>query len=276
MKENKTQKIGNEVAMIEMGAMLFQNLENLNMYKNGIFEMANYKSEDSGLPHDIWFDELGVERKGTHHTPRVKISLPSKNLIPVSIESKPKILLKGTQLRKAEREAKEKEMKLMFDFISKNHNLILQHWNGKITTATLFARFRGSNIEEEYLTEMAAVKGGFMSIKLAAWGREGNYPHFHFYKGVAPDDGIPNGGEGGGCILIKKERYFIHGTHQDTMNRDEIEALIKFLNSTHPSLGVSIWRYIITLWNDNNPNSVQVGLDTPIPPYYHNMPSVRQ
>lgn len=49
--------------------------------------------------------------------------------------------------------------------------------------------------------EMAAVKGGFMSIKLSVWCDEGKYLHFHFYHGVGPDQGVPNKGHGGGCIL---------------------------------------------------------------------------
>ena len=130
------------------------------------------------------------------------------------------------------------------------------------------------HVDVAYL-EMAAVGGGFMSIKLAVWGNEGNYPHFHFYKGVKPNAGIPNKGKGGGCILFKEAKYFLHGTHKDTMNRNEIEALIEFLKSTH-EIGITVWKYMIFLWNDNNPNSIQVDPDTEIPEYYSNMPNIKK
>ena len=43
---------------------------------------------------------------------------------------------------------------------------------------------------DDYFSEMVTVKGGFMSIKIAIYGSEGRYPHFHFYKGIAPEQGI--------------------------------------------------------------------------------------
>lgn len=124
--------------------------------------------------------------------------------------------------------------------------------------------------------EMVAVKGGFMSIKLSVWGDEGKYPHFHFYHGVSPNQDIPNKGHGGGCILIKEAKYFIHGSHHDTMNRKEIEGLIKFLKSKHPTYGVTIWEFIIDTWNENSKDQTQVSLDAPIPLYTHNMPSIKE
>lgn len=124
--------------------------------------------------------------------------------------------------------------------------------------------------------EMVAVKGGFMSIKLSVWGDEGKYPYFHFYHGVSPNQGIPNKGRGGGCILIKEAKYFIHGSHRDTMEKKEIEGLIKFLKSKHPIYSISIWKVIIDTWNENNRDQPQVSLDAPIPPYKHNMPSIKE
>jgi len=121
--------------------------------------------------------------------------------------------------------------------------------------------------------EMATVAGGFDSIKLAIWGREGNYPHFHFYRGLDPNEGIPSKGKGGGCILFEEEKYFLHGSHKDSMDTREIRSLINFLNSKN-ELGHTVWKYMIYLWNTNNPQVVQVDLNTPIPEYYHNMPNV--
>jgi hypothetical protein len=121
--------------------------------------------------------------------------------------------------------------------------------------------------------EMAAVGGGFNNIKLAIFGNESNYPHFHFYR-VNDTDGIPKNGYGGGCIMIREPKYFIHGNHKEKLKRKEPEALIEFLNSHHPKLKISIWSYIIILWNDNNPK-FEIKDDIKIPEYYLGMLNYR-
>ena len=108
-------------------------MENLNNLKD-LYVMANFDIKDSGLPYNIWFDEAQHFRKGKHNTPRVKVQV-NDNLIPVSISTKPKILLKGSSLSEAEKEFHGKNE--IFEFISKNYGLIISHWNGEITTKTL-------------------------------------------------------------------------------------------------------------------------------------------
>jgi hypothetical protein len=143
---NNLEKVGYESFFIENNAMILGILENINMYTNGIFEMANYQTEESGLPYEIWFDDVGKNRIPSHNIPRIKIKIhDSGNFIPISINKYPKILLKGMQLRKAENELKGKNKEIMFNFISKNHELILQHWSGNITTAMLFSRLKSQN-----------------------------------------------------------------------------------------------------------------------------------
>lgn len=133
-------------------------------------------------------------------------------------------------------------------------------------------------IEDSYF-EMAQVKWGFMSIKLAIYGKEGDgYPHFHFFKGCAPEKGIPeNKKNGGGCICIESANYFIHGAHKDTMEPKEIDGLIKFLKAPHKTLKkITNWEYIVDEWNQNNPDSRQLPIDLPIPNYKSNMKSVQK
>jgi hypothetical protein len=132
------EKIGNESIHVENKAMSLEVLENLDMYTDGIFEMAHFQPRDSGLPYGIWFDEVNEYRTDKINTPRVKIGLDNGNLSPVSIEKQPRIVLKGTQLEKAENELKGKPKEEMFNFISKNREVILQHWNGNIDTVELF------------------------------------------------------------------------------------------------------------------------------------------
>lgn len=129
-------------------------------------------------------------------------------------------------------------------------------------------------ISDSNFKGMATVGGGFDSIKLSVYDNEGTIPHFHFYKGIAPENGINyKKRSGGGCICILTAEYFIHGKHNETMKKKEVEDLIKFLKAKS-AMGVSNWKYIIKLWNDNNPNQKQVLIDTPIPEYKHDMKSI--
>jgi len=112
-------------------------IENLDdTHPDIFFEMANYTIVDSGLPHNIWFDEPGLERNNKHHLPRVKIQV-NKSWLSVSVSAQPTFLLKGQHLADAEKKLSGSERKKMFDFISKNNELILSHWNGKVTTMQL-------------------------------------------------------------------------------------------------------------------------------------------
>lgn len=130
-------------------------------------------------------------------------------------------------------------------------------------------------VGDESFFEMATIKGGFMSIKLAVYGAErGNVAHFHFYKGVAENRGIPkNKLPGGGCICIRSANYFVHADHTDVMNNDEIRALKDFLKKKN-DLGVSNWKTIIALWNMNNPDMIQIPTSLKIPDYKGDMKSI--
>lgn len=133
--------------------------------------------------------------------------------------------------------------------------------------------------EQSHLfTEMAHVKGGFNSIKLGVFEDEtGNIPHFHFYKGLKPEGGIPkNARTSGGCICFTTPNYFVHAKHDEKMDKKEIKGLIEFLNKKHESIiDITNWEYMITLWNDNNPLRKQIPINLKIPEYTHNMKSIR-
>lgn len=133
--------------------------------------------------------------------------------------------------------------------------------------------------EQSHLfTEMAHVKGGFNSIKLGVFEDEtGDIPHFHFYKGLKPEGGIPkNARTSGGCICFMSPNYFLHAGHKETMDKKEMKGLIEFLNKDHESIsGITNWIYMISLWNDNNPLRKQVPINTKIPAYTHNMESIK-
>ena len=137
---NDIERSRQDARSVELRALRLQVLENVNMYVHEIMEMAQLHPSDSGLSYTLWFDEAGKTRQNKHTKPRIKIIMPSGNTIPVSIDTHPEILLKGTQLTKAEKELHGKPKEKILKFISKNHTLIMQHWNGDITTKDLFVK----------------------------------------------------------------------------------------------------------------------------------------
>ena len=137
--DDDLEKIGTETLRVEAMAAQLRSLININMYESGIFEMSRYQPSDSGLPYELWFDEVRIiYRENTHTKPRVKILMTSGNFIPVSIDRFPEILLEGILLSEAERELNGKKKDKMFHFISNNCERMLQYWDGNITTMTLF------------------------------------------------------------------------------------------------------------------------------------------
>ena len=132
--------------------------------------------------------------------------------------------------------------------------------------------------EVESYYEMAQVKWGFMSIKLAVYGKEGKYPHFHFYKGCAPEKGIPDEKlNGGGCLCIESANYFIHGTHTEKMSPKEIDGLIEFLRKKNRTFtSITNWEYIVGQWNDNNPDQKQLPVNIDIPDYRSDMNTTQE
>ena len=120
---------------------LFENLQNYNKdYDNleymiedvselieteAFFEMARISSSDSKLKYDIWLDDAGSERNVKHNIPRVKLMVDGK-MIPISISKEPKILVNVSHYKKI------KDIKTIFDFITKFEDVLLMHWNREI------------------------------------------------------------------------------------------------------------------------------------------------
>ena len=108
------------------------------------YEMANIFSEESGLPVNIWIDELGKYRSNKHSLPRLKIQndygkKPNRNkLIPISIEKEPKVLSGTLKL-------KSKDFKIIQRFIQLNLDILIKHWNGDIGTQTLMIHLKTPN-----------------------------------------------------------------------------------------------------------------------------------
>lgn len=109
---------------------------------------------------------------------------------------------------------------------------------------------------------------------LLVYGGERSIPDFHFYKGIGSDQGISQNVSGGGCICITGPNYFDHGGHDERLTRKEINGMIEFLNKpnkANPNL--TNWKYIITLWNNDDGNQIKVNLNSEIPNYMADMPN---
>ena len=95
----------------------------IKLIKNELQEMANISKDKTGLPFDIWLDSVGKDRKVSHRKPRLKVRLDNKELIPVSIEKEPKILVKGKDIPKFRQFRK---------FLLLNYEILMKHWNLEI------------------------------------------------------------------------------------------------------------------------------------------------
>ena len=125
-------------------------IENLNEFYevNDIYEineMAKYETCDSNLPYDLWFDVIGKRRQYERHpswaiTPWVKVRVRDY-LYPVSISTTPSVLANDNTyyscyLRGMTSE-EDRNLEMMFDFISRNRDLIMAHWYDEISNQTL-------------------------------------------------------------------------------------------------------------------------------------------
>ena len=109
---------------------------------------------------------------------------------------------------------------------------------------------------EKQLNEMARV-GTFNKYNVSVYSGEGNIPHFHFYN-------IETNTQG--CIRIDKAEYFSHNGKEAKLNSRQIKDLIEWLNSKHGFLKITMWEYILVLWNDNNINN-QIKTQISMPDY---------
>ena len=124
-----------------------------------------------------------------------------------------------------------------------------------------------------YLQEMAGRipgnikvdKKGKRILIVAVGDRENRgEPHFHVYRNAKDWQNWRNSA----CLLFKYNRYFDHGYHRETLDDDELTALVYYLR-TKPEkglLGETYWQYLISLWNMNQPN-FKLDLNLPMPDY---------
>ena len=107
---------------------------------------------------------------------------------------------------------------------------------------------------------------------IGVYGDEGKYPHFHLSWGNRRKPTKTC------CIRFDKNFYFLHPGHERTditLKSEEIEELIKILNSKHKATGIpekyqTVWELMIYWWNllgEYNSEMIELPDNLPIPDY---------
>ena len=134
--------------------------------------------------------------------------------------------------------------------------------------------FQSSLEDDEAFFEMAGRIPGEVKIPgkpkdpglIIAVGSDENKgeAHFHVFRNKIDWKQWKNGA----CLLFKDNKYFDHGNNRETLEEDELTAVIECLNNKpEPDLpGNNNWQYLIYLWNGNNYNW-KIDITTPIQKY---------
>jgi len=91
---------------------------------------------------------------------------------------------------------------------------------------------------------------------------ERDIAHFHVFKTKNDWKNWVNGA----CLFYDKNAYFDHGRHKETLDRDELNAVVHSLNSQFDGLPITNWQHIVALWNSNNYNH-KIDPNTKMPEY---------
>jgi len=120
--------------MIRMGDLPKDNT----LQQDLLFEMANLSQKKTGLPVIIWVRANSESGDGQHNSPRIKFQnntatrCDSNSLIPISIDTDPKILIKNPTLN-----ISSEQLELIRQWIIRNYETLISYWNGDYTTDEL-------------------------------------------------------------------------------------------------------------------------------------------
>ena len=103
-------------------------LDNLN--EDILFEMSNLVKRKTGLPVNIWVDDIGVNRKNKHNLPRIKVQNNTadkrqEDTFSLTISKTPEVVAGTCKLDNA-------ILDTVKNYIIKNYNVLMQHWNQEI------------------------------------------------------------------------------------------------------------------------------------------------
>ena len=132
-----------------------------------------------------------------------------------------------------------------------NYNLI-EKGNPGILTFTMAGRIPGKIFVDKK-----------PKLIVAVGDNERNVAHFHVFR----SDKDLRSWNNGSCIMFTENRYFDHGKrNKEILTRHELNALKMKLKSTYEEFNMTFWKWIIILWNNNNPN-YSINTDLKMPEY---------
>ena len=111
------------------------------------------------------------------------------------------------------------------------------------------------------LDEMARV--GNLDDKLEIYIRtndSGNIPHMYIW------DSGTFGQKFHTCVRLDKPEYFHHTGKEDILNSKQRKSLVECLSLFNKRWGITNWKLLLMLWNDNN-SKVVIDEDSKMPDY---------
>ena len=111
-----------------------------------LLEMANISQNTTGLDVIIGVQTNNTQSPGKHNLPQIKFQnntstkIQINELIPISISDNPEILLKNNGLNKIK--ISQAQINGIKQWIVKNKEILIDHWEEKITTDELFQKLK--------------------------------------------------------------------------------------------------------------------------------------
>lgn len=142
--------IGEFVGEEYKGKYDFPALQEMTFYEIFGFEWCAISKKYTGLPVDIYVDEVSIERNTPYEwakhpklPPQPKIAAINRytkgpiDVIPITISKTPEILedIANVNLTEA-------DIRRLKDFIVSNYDLLMKHWNQEVSTCDLFDIFK--------------------------------------------------------------------------------------------------------------------------------------
>ena len=94
-------------------------------------EMANLRKDETGLPYDIWLDTAGYSRINKHYSPRIKVVLDNKDMVPFLIDkNNPDI---PESVKKKAGVNYFRGFKYVKDYIKEYYDILIDHYYMKIS-----------------------------------------------------------------------------------------------------------------------------------------------
>jgi len=90
-----------------------------------MMEMSNLRPVTTGLSVFIWIDDMGVDRKNKHQSPRLKVAVQRADnfVATISIAEDPEIL---------EGSLDQSDFSKVKEWIILNYEVLVKQWNGEI------------------------------------------------------------------------------------------------------------------------------------------------